>query len=133
VLKVQPNPQFADILQHLKTYPLTNDLANIYSSYSLGRASISITQAVYDNLVAPVLPLFRTPYQYVAPYVDQADNFGDDALNALDDRFPAAKKTGVKELQGHAHDAAGMPRQLVVQSHDYVLDVWGDEYSKVCH
>jgi len=80
--------------------------------------------------VAPFLPLLRTPYSYISPYVNQADGLGEYSLNTFDDVFPAAKDTGIDDLRHSAHSAAIFPFRLANETKAYVMDVYQDEYSK---
>lgn len=117
-------------LEHLLTYPLIKDGVTTIQSNQLGQKSIQIGDTAYRRLASPLLPYLSGPYQYVSPYVERADQLGDQTLARVDERFPAIKKpTG--ELYADARSLVLLPLTKGLEGKEHVLNVYSEECRKV--
>jgi hypothetical protein len=117
------------VLSHLKSYPLVHDGLEFYRSTPYGAKSLSVLTTTYERLIAPLHPYLRTPYSYISPYINRADELGDNGLSRVESRFPIVKEDTGK-LKETVTAYAFAPLNLVGQGKEYVLGTWEDEYSK---
>jgi len=115
---------------HLTSYPLIGDSIKTITSNPIGQKSIALADSGYQTFAKPLLPYLAKPYQYVSPYVEKVDSFGDSALSKVDERFPTVKKpTG--EIYDDAKGFAYFPLQKGFEGKDYVLKTYNSEVKKV--
>jgi len=79
-------------ISHLTSYPLVSDSLSIYLENPYGAKSVNLFNNAYKSFITPVEPYLKTPYSYVAPYVQKADSLGDKGLSEVDTRFPIVKE-----------------------------------------
>jgi hypothetical protein len=94
--------------QHLLTYPAVQDSVRAFRENALGRLSIQLSNSAYQMVVRPVASLLNKPYGLVAPYVQRADQLGDQTLSTLEKKFPVVKKPS-PELLSDARQAVYAP------------------------
>ena len=58
-----------------------------------------MADAAQTRLIAPFIPYAKGPYEYVAPYVDRADNLSVNGLSKFDERVPIFKEDTEKIKQ----------------------------------
>ncbi|KAJ4306769.1 hypothetical protein N0V88_000136 [Collariella sp. IMI 366227] len=114
-------------LRHLLTYPAVQDGLRFYKSNTLGRISIELSSSAYQLVGAPVLSLLDKPYGYVAPYLERADNFGDETLSKVEKRFPQVKKPA-PELYSDAKEAVYSPVKHVTDVYNGAFQRTGGAY-----
>lgn len=118
------------LLQHLTSYPLVSDSISAYKSNPYGQKSISLTEDIYQRVVAPFLPYLQGPYSWVAPYLAKADEYGDSALSKADERFPIVKED-TEKVKSTVLQVVHYPIRLVQDGRDYVVNSYQDESGKV--
>lgn len=85
--------------QHLLTYPTVQEGVRKFQDTSVGKMSVQLTNSAYEMVGAPLISYFDKPYQYVSPYVERADSFGDQTLSKIEERFPVVKKSSPEVLE----------------------------------
>jgi len=85
----------------------------MFMSFSFGQWSIERGSDVCSRVSVPT---------FMQPYVHKADEYGDKALSALDEKFPVTKKP-TDEL---VHDA----RSLAMRPKEHFVEVYRDEQQK---
>lgn len=96
----------------------------------LAQRSIQLSDTAYRRLAEPVIPYLSKPYEYVSPYVERADQFGDKTLTRADERFPVIKKP-TDELYADARNFVLLPYTTGLQGKEHVLGVYSDECKKL--
>lgn len=71
---------------------MVSDSLSVYLDHPYGAKSVNLFNNVYKSFITPVEPYLKTPYSYVAPYVQKADSLGDKGLSEVDTRFPIVKE-----------------------------------------
>jgi hypothetical protein len=71
----------------------------------------------------------KTPYSYVAPYVQKADSLGDKGLSEVDTRFPIVKEE-TSSLVEKVKGLPFVPYNTVISTKDYVFKTFEDESKK---
>ncbi|KAI0388739.1 hypothetical protein F5Y17DRAFT_181121 [Xylariaceae sp. FL0594] len=122
-------PPSSATLSHLTGYPVVHDGITYFKQNPYGQKSIELSDSAYQYAKS-FLPYFNKPYQYVSPYVHKADSLGDEALSKLDERLPALKKP-TDELVNDGKAVIFFPVRKGVETKDYVLDIYKNEYKKV--
>ncbi|VUC38151.1 unnamed protein product [Clonostachys rosea] len=126
-----PNGSSASaFIQHLLEYPLISDGVHTFQTNEYGQRSIKLGDSAYKTFAVPVLGLFARPYQYVSPYVAQADTFGDKTLDKIDERFPVVKKP-TAELYNETKSLILFPYNKGLEGKDHVLEVYSSEFKKI--
>jgi hypothetical protein len=74
--------------------------------------SVQLSSSAYQIMGAPMLSLFYKPLSYVTPYVQAVDDFGDQTLSKVEEKFPVVKKPS-PELIKEAKEAVYAPVQQV--------------------
>lgn len=82
----------------------------------------------YKKFFTPVEPYLKTPYSYVAPYVQKADSLGDKGLSEVDSRFPIVKEE-TSSLKEKVKGLPFVPYDSIVSTKDYIFKTF-DEQSK---
>lgn len=112
------------------TYPVVKDGVTTFQNNQYGQKSIQLSDTAYRRLAEPVIPYLSKPYQYVSPYIERADQLGDQTLSRVDQRFPLIKKpTG--ELYADARDFVLLPYHTGLQGKEHVLGVYSAECKKL--
>lgn len=106
------------VLSHLNSYPVVHDSVEGFKSNPNGSKILNFAADAYSRLVAPLHPYLRTPYSYVAPYIDHADKFGDSTLSKIETHLPIVKEETPKL------------KEYALSPYTYVKGTWDDEYSK---
>jgi hypothetical protein len=119
----KPSSQF---ISHLTSYPVVSDSIGFYKGNPYGAKSISLASDVYERFFAPVQPYFKTPYSYVAPYLEKADSLGDAGLGKIDTTFPVVKED-TATLKTKVTDVAFFPLALGAQGKDYVFSTYSEQ------
>lgn len=101
-------------LRHLLTYPAVQDGVRVFKANALGKMSIQLSTSVYQAVAAPVLPLFNKPFSFVSPYLQRADELGNETLTMLEEKFPAVKKPS-PELLVEAKEVVYAPVRHVAE------------------
>ncbi|RFU28812.1 hypothetical protein B7463_g7525, partial [Scytalidium lignicola] len=117
-------------LHHLTSYPIVHDSITTFKSNPYGRKSIDLTSQGYERLGKPFVPYFHTPYQYISPYLQKADSFGDSTLSTIDTRFPQIKKP-TEELYSEGKSIVFFPIKKSTEGKEYVLSKYQSEIKKV--
>jgi len=115
--------------QHLKSLPVVSDSIDTIKSNPYGAKSIEIADTAYTKVGEALEPHLRTPYSYAKPYVNKADSIADNVLNSVENHFPIVK-ANTDTILSTAKGYALWPLQLTMQSRDYVINTWSDEYNK---
>lgn len=95
-------------LRHLLTLPVVQDGVRAFQANPLGKMSIQLSNSAYQLVGAPILSLFYKPLSYVSPYAQRVDQFGDQTLSKVEEKYPAVKKPS-PELLEEAKKAAYAP------------------------
>lgn len=126
----EPHSKF---LSHLTSYPVVSDGISTYKQNPYGAKSISIAEQGYNRFNSTVYqrlsPYLQTPYSYLAPYIQKADNLGDSGLISLESHFPFVKEdTAVlrEKVQGYA----GYPFNFANEKKDTLFKIYGEECNK---
>lgn len=106
-----------------------NDSIDAFQKNPYGQKSLDITNSAYESAVKPLLPYAQGPYSYVAPYVQKADEMGDDMLTHGEKYFPVLKEDSEK-VKDSAMRLIFWPFYLAAHTRDYAFDTWNDEYKK---
>lgn len=117
-------------LHHLVSYPIISDSIDTFKANPYGRKSIDLTSQGYERLGKPFVPYFQTPYQYISPYLERADSFGDHTLDSIDSRFPQIKKP-TQELYSEGKSIVFFPLTKSNEGKEYVLNRYQSEIKKV--
>lgn len=117
------------LLQHLLKYPVINDGIHTIKANEYGQRSINIGDSAYQTIAANLFPWIQRPYNYVSPYVNKADNLGDQTLNKIDERFPAVKKP-TNDLYNETRSFVLLPFNKGLEGRDHVFQVYSSEYKK---
>lgn len=117
------------VLSHLQSYPVIQDSVELYKTNPYGAKSLSVVNSLYNKFVSPLHPYLQTPYSYLSPYIDRADELGDSGLSKVDEKFPIVKEDTSK-LKETAQSYAFLPLTLAGQGKQYVLGTFNDEYNK---
>lgn len=116
-------------LNHLTSYPIVHDSISTFKANPYGRKSIDLTSSSYERLSKPFAPYLHTPYQYISPYLQRADSFGDHTLSSIDSRFPQIKKP-TEELYSEGKSIVYFPIQKSNEGKQYVLNKYNSEIKK---
>lgn len=116
-------------IQHLLDYPLVSDGVHTFKTNQFGQRSIKIGDSAYKTLSSSVFPWFAKPYEYVSPYVAQADTFGEKTLGKLDATFPVVKKP-TNELYNDTKGLILLPFNKGIESRDHVFQIYNTEFKK---
>jgi len=106
------------ILSHLNSYPAIHDGVETFKSNPYGSRALTLASNTYNSVVAPLHPYLRTPYSYLSPYLERADQLGDSGLSTLETHLPIVKEDTSK-LKEYAFSPVS-----------YVQGAWQDEYNK---
>lgn len=106
------------VLSHLHSYPVVHDSVEGFKQDPRGSRVLAMATNTYNNLFAPFTPYLATPYSYLHPYLDRADQIGDNTLSKIESHLPI-----VKEDTSKVKEAALSP-------YTYVANTWQDEYKK---
>lgn len=106
-----------------------HDGVETFKSNPYGAKSLQLGGSAYETFAAPVLPYLSKPYQYVEPYVKKADDFGNQTLVRVDERWPVVKKP-TNELYTNAKGFVLLPLHKGYEGRDHVLSVYFGEYKK---
>lgn len=74
--------------------------------------SMQLSNSAYQMVGAPIMSLLYKPLSYVSPYVQRVDEFGDQTLSKVEEKYPVVKKPSPELLKG-AKEAAYAPVQHV--------------------
>jgi hypothetical protein len=117
-------------LSHITGYPVVSDGLSYFKQNPYGARSIELGDSAYQTFAKPVIPYLAKPYEYVSPYVQKADQLGDQALSKVDERVPALKKpTG--ELWTDGKNIVFFPYRKSLETKEHVFGVYNSEYKKV--
>ncbi|KAH1497052.1 hypothetical protein LV164_000577 [Aspergillus fumigatus] len=116
-------------IDHLTSYPVISDSITVFKSNKYGAKSLEYADQGYARIAKPFLPYLSKPYGYVAPYVAQVDNLGDQGLTKLDTSFPIIKEDTDK-IKGTIYDTAFFPLRLAGDVKSHVFETFGSEYKK---
>ncbi|KAJ9316778.1 hypothetical protein DTO271D3_2911 [Paecilomyces variotii] len=119
----------SQFLNHLTSYPVVSDSIATLKSNKYAAKSLDFADQGYTRFAKPVLPYFSKPYEYVAPYINKADAFGDQGLNKVDERFPIIKED-TEKIRDTIVDSAFFPLKLVGDIKQHVFELYGSEYKK---
>jgi hypothetical protein len=117
------------VLSHLQSYPVIQDSLELYKTNPYGAKSLSVANTIYNKFVSPFQPYLQTPYSYLSPYIERADDLGDTGLSKVDTTFPIVKED-TNKLKETVQSYAFLPLTLAGQGKQYVLGTFNDEYSK---
>lgn len=107
-----------NICQHLYSYSVVHGSVEGFKSNPNGSKILRLAANAYRYLVAPLYPYLRTPYSYVAPYINHADKLGDSTLSKIETYLPIVKEETPKL------------KEYALSPYTYVKGIWDDEYSK---
>jgi len=120
-------------LSHLTSYPVVSDGIKTFKTNPYGAKSLSLATQVYTtadaNLIKPLTPYLKGPYSYVAPYLAQADDLGDNGLKKFESTFPIVKSP-TNDIKSAAFRPFEYPLGLAQDGRSYVLKTWDEEYKK---
>jgi hypothetical protein len=85
-------PLNSKFLSHATSYPVVNDSIETFQSHPYGKKSLEVVGGLYDKYGKPVEGYLQTPYSYVKPYVEKADELADAGLGHVDSHFPLVKE-----------------------------------------
>ncbi|KAF1848673.1 CAP20-like protein [Cucurbitaria berberidis CBS 394.84] len=106
------------VLSHLQSYPVVHDSVEGFKSHPYGSKTLALATNTYNSVVAPFHPYLRTPYSYVAPYIEHADKLGDSTLSKIETHLPIVKEDTPKL------------KEYALSPYTYVKGTWADEYKK---
>lgn len=128
--EIPTQPGASLFVEHLLTYPMVKDGVTTFQNNQLGQKSIRLGDTAYRSLAEPVLPYLNKPYGYVWPYLEKADQLGDQTLSKVDQRFPAIKKP-TDELYADAKTLVLLPYNKSLEGRDHVLGVYTAECKRL--
>ena len=111
-------------------YPVVQDGVETVKSNKIGQQGISLTTSAYETFAKPFFPYLNGPYQYISPYVKKADDLGDKALSAVDEKFPVVKKP-TAELYDETKQVITLPYRLSMEQKDHIIQVYTDERKNI--
>ncbi|KAK4152882.1 hypothetical protein C8A00DRAFT_44118 [Chaetomidium leptoderma] len=109
-------------LRHLLTLPAVQDGVRAFKGHPLGKMSIQLSNSAYQVVASPVFSLLNKPFAYVSPYIQRADELGDQTLSKVEKNYPVVKKSSPEVIQ-EARDAVYAPIK-------YVTEVYNGAYKK---
>lgn len=109
-------------LSHATSYPVVNDSIETFKSHPYGKKSLEIADGAYQKFGKPVEGYLETPYSYVKPYVNKADELADAGLGHVDERFPIVKED--------THTVIDTAKSYAFWPYSYLYSTWDDEYKK---
>jgi hypothetical protein len=115
-------------LRHLLTLPAVQDGVRAFSANPLGKMSIQLGSSAYNLVAAPMLSLFNKPLSYVTPYVQRVDEYGDQALSKVEEKYPVVKKPS-PELFKEAKEAVYKPVRHVTEIYNGAYQRNGGGYA----
>ncbi|KIW05666.1 uncharacterized protein PV09_03530 [Verruconis gallopava] len=115
-------------ISHLTSYPLVSDSLSLYLENPYGAKSVNLFNEAYKKFLTPVEPYLKTPYSYIAPYLEKADSLGDKGLSEVDSRFPIVKEE-TSSLKERIKNLPYVPYSTLVSTKDYLFKTF-DEQSK---
>lgn len=121
-------PQSATI-DHITKYPIVSDSISTFKSYPIGQYSIDLTNSAYASFVKPTFPYLETPAAYAKPYINKADEIGDNLLSIVDEKIPVLKSE-TKDIQKQIIDFAYWPIHVAEEQKDYIFKTYSSEYKK---
>ncbi|KAK4122786.1 hypothetical protein N657DRAFT_480253 [Parathielavia appendiculata] len=101
-------------LRHLLTLPAVQDGVRVFKTNPVGRMSIQLGYTAYNMVAAPMMSLLNKPLSYVTPYVQRVDEFGDQTLSKVEEKYPVVKKPS-PELINEAKKVAYAPMRHVTE------------------
>jgi len=113
-------------ISHLTSYPLVSDSLSAYLENPYGAKSVNLFNDAYKRFFTPVEPYLKTPYSYVAPYVQKADSLGDKGLSEVDSRFPIVKEE-TSSLKEKVKGLPFVPYDTFVSAHSYLLKTYEEQ------
>jgi hypothetical protein len=116
-------------ISHLTSYPLVSDSLSAYLDNPYGAKSVNLFNEAYKKIFTPVEPYLKTPYSYVAPYVQKADSLGDKGLSEVDSRFPIVKED-TSSLKEKVKSLPFVPYNTIISTKDYVFKTFEEESKK---
>jgi len=117
-------------ISHLTSYPLVSDSLSFYVNNPYGAKSVNLVNEAYKKFLVPVEPYLKTPYSFVAPYLEKADSLGDKGLSKVDSTFPIVKEE-TSSLKEKVKGLPLVPYSTAISAKDYVFKTYQDESSKV--
>ncbi|KAK2064550.1 hypothetical protein LY76DRAFT_48407 [Colletotrichum caudatum] len=117
-------------IQHLLDYPAVHDSVVTFRNNPVGKKSLAFSESAYKTFAEPLLPFFARPWNYLRPYAEKADNLGDQALSAVDERFPVVKKP-TEELYAGARGIIALPFRTGFEAKDHVLKTYSQQKKKI--
>ncbi|KAH9869367.1 hypothetical protein IAQ61_006573 [Plenodomus lingam] len=106
------------VLSHLHSYPVVHDSVEGFKQDPRGSRVLALATNTYKSVVAPFTPYLATPYSYLHPYLDRADQIGDNTLSKIETNFPIVKEDTSKV------------KEVALSPYTYVAGTWQDEYKK---
>ncbi|KAG7137420.1 hypothetical protein HYQ46_008540 [Verticillium longisporum] len=79
-------------VQHLLDYPVVHDGVTSFKQNPYGQKSLQLSDSAYKTFAQPFIPYLAGPFEFVRPYLQKADTFGDQALSKVDQQVPFVKK-----------------------------------------
>ncbi|KAK4102000.1 hypothetical protein N658DRAFT_495933 [Parathielavia hyrcaniae] len=114
-------------LRHLLTLPAVQDGVRVFKANPLGNMSIQLGYSAYNMVGAPMVSLFNKPLSYVTPYVQRVDQYGDQTLSRVEEKYPMVKKPS-PELLSDAKQAVYAPVRHVTEVYNGTLQRTGGMY-----
>ncbi|KAL2265235.1 hypothetical protein VTJ83DRAFT_6335 [Remersonia thermophila] len=112
-------------LRHLLTIPAVQDGVRAFNDSPVGRVTTQLSTSAYKLVPGPLLSLIEKPIAYVTPYVTpyahRVDQFGDQTLTRVVERYPVVKKPS-PELLADAREAVYKPVRHVTEVYQSVYE-----------
>ncbi|WEW55018.1 hypothetical protein PRK78_000445 [Emydomyces testavorans] len=124
---VMPQSQF---FNHLTSYPIVSESLQNLKANPYGQKSLELADQGYSHFAKPILPYLAKPYGYVAPYVNKADELGNEGLNRVDNTIPVvmhASENIKQTIKGYV----SVPFRLAEGGKGYVLETYSKERNAV--
>ncbi|CRK37422.1 hypothetical protein HYQ45_005324 [Verticillium longisporum] len=117
-------------VQHLLDYPVVHDGVASFKQNPYGQKSLQLSDSAYKTFAQPFIPYLAGPFEFVRPYLQKADTFGDQALSKVDQQVPFVKKP-TNELYAGAKGIIALPFKTGVETRDHVFKTYSAEYKKL--
>lgn len=112
----------SQFVSHLTSLPAVSDGIETFKTNPYGKKSLEIVGDVYTRFGKPVEPYLETPYNYVKPYVQKADELADSGLSTVESHLPIVTKDTSTIID--------TGKSYVFWPYTYVSSTYSDEYTK---
>ncbi|KAH6653396.1 hypothetical protein BKA67DRAFT_319703 [Truncatella angustata] len=125
----EPHPSSAT-LTHITSYPVVHHALSHYKSNPYGKKSLELGDSAYQTFAKPIVPYLAKPYEYISPYVKNADSFGAGALTKIDEKILILKES-TESIQAKGKQVVFHPIVKIKEITDHLFSVYNSEVKQV--